>query len=355
MPVAPPTRLDDARNIRALQRGNTASFYAVWNGMAGAVWSVLVAQLESEDEAAGWAMTFRLELAARLSSFALDAPLSAQVGALLVSHLQPTLDAGEQPTPSHPAPESNDALHSLPPAARLDYLVWLFFEVEPLGEQALHAVRRMEPGAHPDERSALYARLLREPPDSILLRAPGGTAPRGRWRWWAAGALFAAAVALLVLCFVPHRSNWAEYLANHQAALAGPIVIGSDPAELATTLARAGVRVSLIEAPDLSPEGLSLVGAAPQDIGGDAEALVLIYSRGAAVWTLQHTGAPLPQGSNAGAAPAEVLVNHGVAPDDLVGWDEAGGSWVLCGPGSGEGTSIATHIRDRRRAPSLDL
>ena len=348
MPVAPPTRLDDARHIRALQRGNTASFYAVWNWIAAAVWSVLVGHLESEEEAAGWAMTFRLELAARLSSFSIDKPLSAQVGQLLFSHLQPTLDAPAQPV-------SSDALRGLSPAARLEYLVGLFFQVEPSGEQALETLRRLEPGAHPDERAARHALLLREPPDSVLLRAPGGDAPRGRWRWWAAAALLIAVVGLLVVRFAPHRSDWAEYLANHQAALSGPILLGSDPAELATTLARAGVRVALIEAPDLSPEGLSLVGAAPQDIGGDAEALVLIYRRGAAVWTLQHTGAPLPPGANGGAAHDGVLVSHGVAPDDLVGWEEAGGSWVLCGPGSGEGASIATHIRDRRRAPSLDL
>jgi len=352
VPSATPTRLADARQIRALQRGHSESFYALWNGLAAAVWSVLVELLESEGEAAGWAMTFRLELASRLSSFVLDEALSAQVGRLLVSHLQARFE--ERAPASHPAGGPLDTLRSLPAAARLEYLVGLFFDVEPSGEQALEAVRRVEPGAHPDERSALYALLLRAPPASILLRPPGGDAPRGRWRAWASGALFALVVVVWTAWFLPRRSDWAEYSANHQTALAGPILLGSDPAELATTLAREGVRVSLIEAPDLSSEGLSLVGAAPQHVGSDAEALVLIYSRGAAVWTLQHSDAALPP-SREGPEPEAELVNHGVAPMDVVGWEEAGGSWVLCGPGSGEGASMAARIRDRRRAPSLDL
>lgn len=345
MPVATPTRLADARQIRALRHGATGAFYEVWNGLAAAVWSVLVGFLDSEVEAEGWAMTFRIELASRLSGFSLDQSLSVQVGLLLVDHLRVAIHA-DTPIPQSAPASPIDAVRALPAAERLDYLVGLFFGDEAEGEQ---------PGANPDERAAARTLLFRAPPPNILLRPPHSDVPAGRWRGWVLALLLFSGVGLSAWWFTPRAPTWSVFSANHEAALAGPIVIGSDPAELATSLARQGVRGSLIEAPDLTPEGLSLVGAAAQHIGGDAEAVVVVYARGAEVWTLQHTRAPLPPERNGSGLIFPTLTTHAMPPFDLVGWVEAGGSWVLCGPTGGDSAALALRIRDRRRAPSLDL
>ena len=346
MPGVTPTRLADARQVRALRQGATGAFYEVWNGLAGQVWSVLVGVFDSEAEAEGWAMTFRIELASRLSGFSLDQSLSVQVGLLLVDHLRTAITDGDTPVPQREPDSSNDTLRALPAVERLNYLVGLFFEVEAVGEQ---------PEANPDERAAARTLLFRVPPPSILLRPPGSDVPAGRWRGWVSALLLFSGVGLSAWWFTPRAPTWSVFSANHEAVLAGPIVIGSDPAELATSLARQGVRGSLIEAPDLTLEGLSLVGAAAQHIGDDAEAVVVVYARGAEVWTLQHTRAPLPPERNGSGLIFPTLTNHTMPPFDLVGWVEAGGSWVLCGPTGGDSAALALRIRDRRRAPSLDL
>ncbi len=338
--------------IRDLRGGAPGAFLTVWNGLAPDVWSVLLGVLDDEALATGWATTFRLELAQRVVGFHLDEPLSVQVGRVLLEHVAAGLGVEPGPLPQAASTTPDETLRTLPPTARLHYLVDLFFHVQVSGVDDLALLRLMEPGQHTDARRTAQSLLQRLPPDNVLLYPPGAAPPQRAPAYQRTLAVAAGVVALLVLLTTiiasrPHTVDWAAATARTllREGSAG-VTLGSDPEALSLTLIRGGARVVLVEIPDLSPEGLQLIGATDADAGTDDEAVVAFYTSGTGeVWTLQHTAARLPDD----AATADTrLVDHAVADLHSAAWPEPGGSWILTGPGDAVG--LATHIRDRRKA-----
>ncbi len=354
-----PTRLAEARVIRDLRAGAAGAFLTVWNGLAPDVWSVLVGVFDDDATALGWATTFRLDLATRVSSFSLDQPLSVQVGRALVTHLAAGLDPAPRPLPSAPGSTPDETLISLPPLARLRYLADLFFHVELDGSGAddIALLRLMEPGQHTDARRTAQSLLQRLPPQDVLLYPPGA-APTPRQHLYqrplvAAGVLAFGLLVLLGIGLRPHTVDWTTSVARHARFTETPgpdsaLTLGANPDDVSLTLIRAGARVTLVEIPDLGPEGLRLLGGADVDAGGDDEAVVAVYVRDAGAdvtfWTLTHTRADLPEDASSGGA----IATHDVAGHNVAGWSEAGGSWILTG--APDAAVLATQIRDRRAA-----
>lgn len=366
MPEHAPTRLADARQVRDLRDGTAGAFFTVWNGLVPDVWSVLIGVFEDEAIAIGWASTFRLALAARVSHFTLDEPLAVQVGRVLLSHVTPALSGseGDEP-PAGRAATPEQTLRTLPAAARLRYLVDLFFHVTaasdgpdgptPGASTDLAVLHLMEPGLHTDARRTARSVLQRLPPDQVLFHPPGQVGRAADPRF---GRVWKGLCGIVVLGFIamgvvarPQRTDWASVadqcgLKAKEAGFTG----GSDPEELSLALIRAGARVTLVEIPDLTAEGLNLIGGADAAMGTRGEAVLAFYASGIgaelAFYTLAHTAAQLPNdATNADGSLAE----HPVGPMTLAGWVEPGGSWILCGL-SGPGTArVAGQIRDRRR------
>lgn len=277
--MASTVTLSDARTIRELRAGREGAFLVFWNAQAPAVWAALSAVLEPVD-AQAWAHAFRADLPQRLGAFTLEEPLADQVADALLAHVA-------------------------------------------AGDAAL--AERLE------ARMEVFHAPAGPAPVEMLLHAPGG-GPRPSWvRRWAAGTLVGALLAGLAVAVAwrPAPVRWPDVAARHDRVLAGELIARSDPEELATALSRAGVRGTLTEAPDLTPEGLALVGAAADDVGRDAETVALVYTAGADAWTLQHTHAPLPSGAADGPGDA---ADQAVGALHLAAWTDDGGTWVLCGP-----------------------
>lgn len=331
----------------------------MWNGLAPDVWSVLLGVFDDEPTALGWATTFRLDLATRVGAFSLDQPLSAQVGLALIAHVSAGLDPGPRALPPGPGSTPDETLGTLPPLARLRYLVDLFFHVELDGSGAddLALLRLMEPGQHTDARRTAQSLLQRLPPQDVLLYPPGA-APAPREHFYqrplvAAGVLAFGLLVLLGIGLRPHTVDWSTSVARHARFTETPgpdgaLALGSNPDDVSLTLIRAGARVTLVEIPDLGAEGLRLIGAADVDAGTDDEAVVAVYVRDAGpdvtFWTLTHTRADLPDDATSGGA----IATHDVGGHEVAGWAEAGGSWVLVG--APDVAVLATQIRDRRAA-----
>ncbi len=330
--------------------------------MAPDVWSVLVGVFDEEPVAIGWATTFRLDLAERVSAFTLDQPLSVQVGRVLLDHVRPGLDPGaDELPPTSACLTPDETLRSLPASLRLRYLVDLFFHVSEHGPADVAVLRLMEPGLHTDARRTAQSLLQRFPPDEVLLHPPGVVPPPRPSRLLtyltvSAGMLVATlTVAALVLAILgrPRHLDWASAAGRHVGLVSAPrdvahgVFVGFDPSVLSLALIRGGARVTLVDLPDLAPEHLTLLAATDLAPGTDDETVTAIYATatGADLLTLQHTLAQLPSDAT---APDGRVADHHVDSVDLAGWTEAGGAWVLAG--SNDAGDLATHIRDRRRA-----
>lgn len=344
--------------IRDLRSGAPGTFLTVWNGLAADVWSVLFGVFEDDAVAAGWATTFRLELALRVAGFVLDQPLSVQVGRVLLDHVGASLPRSGTPLPPSPQSTPDETLRTLPQAARLRYLVDLFFHVELAGPGAddLALLRLMEPGQHTDARRTAQSLLQRVPPDEVLLYPPGAAPvppPPPSRRVFQGAAVLIAVLGLLAfgISFRPHRIDWLTAAARH-AELTSPgsdeVTVGFDPTELSLALIRAGARVTLVEIPDLEPEQLRLIGGVDLERGTDDETVMAVYTAASgsetSLYTLQHTGATLPDDAT---GPGGEVADHVHGDLDVAGWTEPGGSWILCGTGRSVG-ALATRIRDRR-------
>lgn len=366
-----PTRLADARLVRDLRKGAPGTFFTVWNGMVPDLWSVLLGVFEDEGVAIGWASTFRLELAESVSRFTLDEPLAVQVGRVLLHHVAPAVaDSLHILPPTGRAETPDETLRTLPPAARLHYLVDLFFHVAAASETPaidLAVLHLMEPGQHTDARRTAQSLLQRLPPDDVLLHPPGQVVAqlpdRGFGRVWKVIFGIAALGALaMAIAARPHTVQWVT--AADQCGLSGSDAAkggftgASDPEALALALIRDGARVTLVEIPDLGAEGLTLIGGGNAAPDTRDEAVLVFYTsadeHSVTFWTLAHTAARLPADA---IAPDGSIAEHLIGDLVLAGWVEPGGSWVLCGPGTRPagapdrtGTStLATHIRDRRK------
>jgi len=388
--------LAEFRLVRALRGGQPGAFPTLWNAQAGALWSVTRAVCATDAEAVGWATTFRIELAAVSAGFAADEPVAAQVGLALYRHLAPGF-AGTAPLPDAPLAATEDALRAIPEAARLAYLVTLFFDVpraalEPLAGRdvgatidAVHALleagvgRRVDAEGGPeaearddemDARSYVHAALMRAPPVDVLLLPPGAAPIPPEPRWW---LLWVAFAAVVVLASVPSLLAWlqrpdlAELADRHRAALADAPLRGTDAAALGLELVRRGVPTLLVDVPELSGAGLTLLGARVIE-GGAEPSLVFTYQGGLSLWTLQHLlvepdleGAPVatrvtPTGElEAWRAPSAA----GDSANDavFVAWREGGTSWVLSADAPPDDVLyVAARIRQARailRVPFL--
>lgn len=320
---------------------------------------MLLGVFDDEATAIGWATTFRLDLATRVSAFSLDHPLSVQVGLALIAHVAAGLEPGPGALPTDRGSTPDETLSSLPPLARLRYLADLFFHVELDGSGAddVALLRLMEPGQHTDARRTAQSLLQRLPPQDVLLYPPGAAPPARRHFYQrplvAAGILAFCLLVLLGISLRPNTVAWSTSVERHArfTETSGPdsaLSLGSNPDDVSLTLIRAGARVTLVEIPDLGAEGLRLIGAADVDAGTDDEAVIAVYVRDAGpdvtFWTLTHTRADLPDDATSGGA----IATHDVGGHDVAGWGEAGGSWVLVG--APDVAVLATQIRDRRAA-----
>ncbi|MDP2304474.1 MAG: hypothetical protein Q8P18_00435 [Pseudomonadota bacterium] len=385
-----PADLAEFRLVRALQTSQPGAFPTLWNAQAGAIWSVIRALCTTDTEAVGWATTFRVELAERASSLGTGDPVAAQVGLLLYSHLRVGF-SGTAALPEPPVPPTEAGARQLPEAARLLYLVDLFFDVPSAalervaGKQArgtLDAVHQLlEPPfsseGGTDARLHVHAALMRPAPAAALILPPGAEPPPPRSRWWIWGV-----VGALILGFAStpwirawqDRPDLARLAALHRDALLEAPLRGSEPSELGQELTRREVPWQLAEVPDLSPFGLTLLGAriAP----GSAAGAVLIYQGGASLWTLQHwLSAPTLDGpvvatleaasgtleARRAAAPsgADRAGGQGgpapVKPDAVVvAWEEVGATWVLVADAPPDRVlDLAARFRESRAATPI--
>ncbi|MDP2316047.1 MAG: hypothetical protein Q8P41_24330 [Pseudomonadota bacterium] len=370
-----PADLAEFRLVRALQTNQPGAFPTLWNAQAGAIWSVIRALCTTDTEAVGWATTFRVELAERASQLGTGDPVAAQVGLLLYAHLR----AGFPRTadlPVAPIAATEAGARQIPEAARLLYLVDLFFDVpmEPLerlaGKQArgtLDAVHRLlEPTDDTDARLYVHAALMRPAPAAALILPPGAEPPPPSPRWWLWGV-----VGAIVLGFAstPWIQAWRErpdldqLAALHRDARLDAPLRGSDPNGLGLELTRRDVPWQLAEVPDLAPFGLTLLGA--RIVPGSEGGTVLIYQAGTRLWTLQHwLSAPSLDGpvvatlpTAAGLLEARQARPSGAVPDvgaALVAWEDAGATWVLAADAPPEAVlDLAARFRETRAATPI--
>jgi hypothetical protein len=333
--------LAEFRLLRALRAGQPGAFPTLWNAQAGAIWSVIRAMCETDPEAIGWATSFRVELAERVSDLGGDAPLAGQVGFALYEHLRPGFSA-DAPLPEPPVSPDEAGARRIPPAPRLLYLVDLFFDVPsaaiervagPNAKDVLRAVHRLlEPADDTDARLYVHAALMRAAPVDVLLLPPGvGPAP-ARPRWWIGGVLGALLLGALAL---PQLLAWLEspdlgaLAARHHAAAEDAPLRGSDPTALGLELARRGAPALLTDVPDLTRVGLTLLGA--RLIDGSESALVLTYYGDSNLWTLHHLLVPPALDAPPPDAPTSEggLVAREAPGVVLVSWDERSTTWVL--------------------------
>ena len=319
--------LGAVRLIRAVRARQAGAFAALWVEQAPAVWSVLRLLCPDERAALGWMASFRMDLAEVATTFVATDPLGPQVGAALRDHLGDALPAVG---PSGTA-EAEFAALALPPAARLAWLLDLFFDLAAAGPEAAAVRAKLDPLDQTGARIRARVLLGREPPAEALDVAPGGVVvPPPRWIAVLRALTIAAALAAIG---VPVASWWLSRpvasSALHAEALAGTFTLESDPAALSLALSRRGVRSQLTECPDLAVAGLSLVGAS---VVGD-QAVVFVHRDGAgATWTLAHSL-------------AEVTPEAG-----SVVWTENGTWWSLTGAAESV-AAAAEKLREARRHP----
>lgn len=293
-----PADLAEFRLVRALQTSQPGAFPTLWNAQAGAVWSVIRALCRHDADAIGWATTFRVELAERASALGTGDPVAAQVGLHLYAHLRAGFP-GTAPLPPPPVPATEAGARQIPEAARLLYLVDLFFDVpidalERLaGREARHTLdavhRLLEPRDDTDARLYVHAALMRSAPAAALILPPGAEPAPPKPRWWLAVLAGVVAIGVASTPWIrawQERPDLARLGALHAQALRDAPLRGGDPRALGQELTRRDVPWQLAEVPDLSPFGLTLLGA--RIVTGTEGGSVLIYQAGARVWTLQH-------------------------------------------------------------------
>lgn len=336
------TDLAEFRLVRALRAGQAGAFPTLWNAQAGAIFSVIRAMTATDAEAVGWATTFRVELLELAADLDPGEPVAAQVGVALYGHLKGGFP-GTAPLPPPPLPPTEEGARRIPEAARLLYLVTLFFDAPvealerlagPETRRTVDAVHRLlEPTDDTDARLYVHAALMRAAPVEVLLLPPGVGPPPPRPKWWILGVAAAGAIGLGML---PGLLGWlerpdlGELGARHATALEDAPLRGSDPVALGLELARKGVPALLTEVPDLGRAGLVLLGA--RIVEGAETSIVLTYQGGARLWTLQHLAvAPELDGPVLGerATDGEPLVARGVGGSVLVAWREGATTWVL--------------------------
>lgn len=367
-----PADLAEFRLVRALQTSQPGAFPTLWNAQAGAIWSVIRALCATDIEAIGWATTFRVELADRASSLGTDAPVAAQIGLLLYSHLRSGFPR-TAPLPEQPVPPTEAGARQIPEEARLLYLVDLFFDVpfpaleRTAGKQAratLDAVHRLiepmdtEENFDGDGRLLVHASLMRPAPAAALILPPGAEPPPPRSRWWIWGVVGVAVVGFASTPWIrawQDRPDLARLAALHREALSDAPLRGSEPRELGQELTRREVPWQLAEVPDLSPFGMTLLGA--RIVPGSAGGTVLIYQGGAHLWTLQHWSSPPtldgPVVATLETASGTLEARRAAAPADgdavVVAWVEVGATWVLVADAPPEGVlDIAERFRKSR-------
>jgi hypothetical protein len=374
-----PADLAEFRLVRALQTAQPGAFPTLWNAQAGAIWSVIRALCATDTEAVGWATTFRVELAERASSLGTGDTVAAQVGLHLYTHLRGGFP-GTAALPEPPIPPTEAGARQIPEAARLLYLVDLFFDVPFLalervaGKQTratLDAVHRlMEPRDDTDARLYVHAALMRPAPAAALILPPGAEPPPPRSRWWIWGVV---GVGILGFASTPWIRAWmdrpdiARLAALHRDALEEAPLRGSEPRELGLELTRREVPWQLAEVPDLAPFGMTLLGA--RIVAGSAGGTVLIYQGGARLWTLQHwLSAPALDGPvvatlQAASGPLEArrapapggAPTAALEPDPVVvAWEEVGATWVLLADAPPEVVlDLAARFRESRAATPI--
>lgn len=341
MTVSAPADLAEVRLLRALRGGQPGAFPTLWNAQAGAIWSVIRALCSTDVEAIGWSTTFRVDLGERALEFGTGDTVASQVGLALYAHLKPGF-AEEAPLPPAPIPATEEGARRIPQAARLLYLVDLFFDVPvaPLerlagkgARRTLDAVHRLlEPTDDTDARLYVHAALMRPAPIDVLILPPGAEEEPPK-RWWIAGV---AGAVVLLAASVPFALPWferpdlAELAVRHEAALEDAPLRGDDPAALGLELSRRGVPSRLADVPNLADLGMSLLGA--RIVPGAESAIVLTYQGGADLWTLQHLlVAPAIEGPAVAAltTPEGTLEAWSSTGATLVPWPEGDGTWVL--------------------------
>lgn len=358
------TDLAEFRLIRAVRAGQLGAFASLWNAWSGSVWSVVRALASSDADAVGWMSAFRLDLERRAPTLDPEAPLGQQVGCALLEHLAPSFTE-VVPLPRGGLPATEEGLGVLPDRVRLLYLVWLFFDVP---DDALRAVggvdaarlvheasRRLEPDQDTDAHLLAHAALLKNPPAAAMILPPGAEPPPRPTRW----PLAVAAVLFLLAGLASpwareqlFRTSWEKLARAHAETLASEgLLLGSDAADLASRLSRAGVPSTLSVVPILDSAGLTLVGGRVMTEGPPAVALV--YQDDRALWTLQHHERAPP-------ADGRVLTER-ITPDGpvtaydtdagvVVGWSEHGDLWVLTAAvPEADLLTVAAAIRAARR------
>lgn len=340
------TDLAEFRLVRALRAGQPGAIPTLWNAQAGAIFSVIRAMTTTDADAVGWATTFRVELLEVADALVPGEPVAAQVGVALYRHLKdgfPRTSALPEP----PIPPTEEGARRVPEAARLLYLVTLFFDapVEVLeriaGEDARKTIdsvhRLLEPTDDTDARLYVHAALMRAAPVEVLLLPPGVAPepPRPKWR------LLKLGVGALVLAIaVPWLLTWLErprvedLAARHAAAMEDATLRGTDPVALGIELTRQGVPSFLAEVPDLVAAELVLLGVTI--VPGAEPSVVITYAGGGALWSLQHLAVePDLDGEVVGEriVGGESLQGRRAGDTIVVAWPEGGTTWVFSGSG----------------------
>jgi hypothetical protein len=332
MTTAPPADLAEFRLARALRTGGPGAFVQLWNGQAGATWSVFSACCAHEAEALGWMHSFRLDLGERVAQFQADQPLRPQVGKALLEHVADAFDDGAS-LPEGPLSPDEAGVRRLPRATRLQYLVDLFFDHTAAGDPLREAYRLLEPAADTDARLVVHEALMKNPPAAALVLPPGalerpGPGPTGHRRALVViVGVAAAAISLLPLArdlFGPSDDPARLYATTMGAS--GEFLVDGDPVGLQARLARAGLPALLLEVPDLSAADLVLVGA--RLLPGR---VVLLYRGDGVDWTLAHYEGAAPRRGDLVVADGPFEVRR-AGEVSAVRWDGVGTGWVLVGP-----------------------
>lgn len=336
--------LSEFRLLRALRAGQPGAWPSLWNAFAGDIWSVFRALVDTDAEALGWMASLRVDLAEEAQHFSASESLAPQVGRVLLAHAEAAF-SGEGPLPEGPLTPDERGVRALPPRVRLRYLVDLFFDYTVADPGVRRAYALLEPSQDTDARMLVHAALLRAAPAGALVLPPGATPPRRSWwRWFVPGVV--AGTLLVVACaWVPH--DW-DPLSAHTAAFdaVGAVIVESDPAALVQHLNRNGVPAVLQAVPDLSPWGLSLLGAR-----AGTGAVVLLYRSTEGDWSLQHVEA----GSLPDAEPAarrEGVDGWEMDGRAVAGWRDNGNVWLLVAQVPLErALDVASGLRAHRAAP----
>lgn len=334
--------LAEYRILRALRGEQPGAFPSLWNGQAGAIWSVVRAVCSSDTEAVGWMTSFRVELGERAAAFVVDRPLGAQVGEALYAHLVPQF-ADFSPPPVGPLTPDADGVGRIPSGLRLAWLVALYFDVDaealpgmdPARVAGLREVaRRLEPDETTDAHLLVHTALLRTPPVAVLILPPGSepATPPSRSGWYALGGalLIALLTSNAVLDHVV-RPLWLRWRPAPVVTAGDEPLMQGDPAEIARALAARGVASPLAEVPRLDSLGLHVVGArawwAPDPT---ARLLYLWAGERPGVWTLEHRfGGALAEGDVLARSDDGSLEARATALGVTVVWAERDTRWAL--------------------------